>query len=84
MSNKTYPIGGYAPGNYYGKCSTCKQEYQGDKRSFQCEPCGTASQAEYDALTLEEKEERHKRNVELYNQFIKDQFGNPSNTTNNE
>lgn len=69
---KKYPIGGYAPGNYYGTCSTCNEEYQGDKRAFQCESCGTKSQKEYDALTDEEKEERIRKNIEAYNQFIKE------------
>jgi hypothetical protein len=69
---KKYPIGGYAPGNYWNKCGTCNVEFIGDKRAYQCEPCGTKSQAEYDALTEEEKEERIKRNVEVYNQFIKE------------
>ena len=37
-----YPIGGYAPGNYMCYCSTCKIEFQGDKRASQCEPCAVA------------------------------------------
>lgn len=68
---KKYPIGGYAPGNYWNKCGTCNVEFTGDKRAYQCEPCGTKSQAKYDTLTDEEKEEQIKRNVEVYNQFIK-------------
>jgi len=72
MTEKKYPIGGYAPGNYWGKCSTCKKEFHGDKRAFQCEPCGTASQEEYDSLTEEEKIERGKKAMEAYNKFIKE------------
>lgn len=34
-----YPIGGYAPGNYVGTCTACKEEFIGDKRAVQCEPC---------------------------------------------
>ena len=34
-----YPIGGYAPGYYMCNCSTCKKQFQGDKRAVQCEPC---------------------------------------------
>ena len=34
-----YPIGGFAPGNYFRKCTNCKQEFTGDKRAVQCEPC---------------------------------------------
>ena len=39
QESKTYPIGGYAPGNYFCKCVTCKKEFTGDKRAVQCEPC---------------------------------------------
>ena len=34
-----YPIGGYAPGNYQCRCLNCKEYFQGDKLSVQCEPC---------------------------------------------
>lgn len=34
-----YPIGGFAPGNYMCKCITCSDEFFGDKRAVQCEPC---------------------------------------------
>jgi hypothetical protein len=34
-----YPIGGFAPGNYFCKCQNCETEFTGDKRSVQCEPC---------------------------------------------
>lgn len=64
-----YPQGGYAPGNYYCNCSTCNEKFQGDKRSFQCEPCGTKSQAEWDALTPDEQAERVRRNIEIYREF---------------
>lgn len=37
--HKQYPIGGYAPGNYYCTCASCKTMFQGDKRAVQCEPC---------------------------------------------
>jgi hypothetical protein len=36
---KQYPIGGYAPGNYMCTCVICKQQFFGDKRAVQCEPC---------------------------------------------
>ena len=40
MENESkYPIGGYAPGNYMCNCTTCKTQFQGDKRAVQCEPC---------------------------------------------
>lgn len=70
---KKYPVGGYAPGNYWNKCGTCNVQFVGDKRSFQCEPCGTKSQAEWDALTPEQQEERVQRNIEIYREFEKQQ-----------
>lgn len=39
MSDNKYPIGGYAPGNYTCKCTTCGERFMGDKRAVQCEPC---------------------------------------------
>ncbi len=38
-----YPIGGYAPGNYYCTCSICGIKFQGDKRAVQCESCAVES-----------------------------------------
>ena len=35
-----FPIGGYAPGWYIGKCCVCKEGFIGDKRATQCLPCG--------------------------------------------
>lgn len=39
MSEKKYPIGGYAPGDYKCNCCICGTEFNGDKRAVQCEPC---------------------------------------------
>lgn len=40
MSTKIiYPIGGFAPGNYMNTCTECKEDFIGDKRAVQCEPC---------------------------------------------
>jgi hypothetical protein len=39
MEEIKYPIGGFAPGDYMCKCVTCKEQFHGDKRSVQCEPC---------------------------------------------
>jgi len=56
---KQYPIGGYAPGNYYCTCVTCKIMFQGDKRAVQCEPCAIkTTQEEPKQETLEEAAER--------------------------
>jgi hypothetical protein len=52
---KKYPIGGYAPGNYHNRCSTCERSFFGDKRSVQCESCAVESLREilrpYDQAT---------------------------------
>src|ERR1044072_301725 len=43
---KKYPIGGYAPGDYWHKaCKTCSKEFTGDKRAWNCEPCGEITAA---------------------------------------
>jgi hypothetical protein len=39
MKVKTWPLGGYAPGNYYCKCCFCGNDFTGDKRSAQCLEC---------------------------------------------
>lgn len=43
MSKIKYPILGYAPGDYSGKCVSCDQEFMGDKYARQCEPCAINS-----------------------------------------
>lgn len=73
MTEVKYPIGGYAPGEYYCTCGTCNERFIGAKRSFQCLPCGTKSEAEWNALTPEQQEERLKKNLEAYNEFINQQ-----------
>lgn len=39
MEEIKYPVGGFAPGYYMCKCVNCKEEFKGDKRATQCEPC---------------------------------------------
>jgi hypothetical protein len=44
---KKYPIGGYAPGDYRHKaCKTCGKRFNGDKKAWNCEPCGEKNAAE--------------------------------------
>ena len=70
---KQYPIGGYAPGNYYRNCFHCGKQFMGDKEAFQCEPCAIADKEAYDALNNEERAEHDKRFQEavkaVFNQF---------------
>lgn len=57
MSKKSkvnYPIGGFAPGHYISKCSLCAEEFIGDKRSVQCEPCAINSVVEENIKTRKE------------------------------
>lgn len=65
QKEKKYPIGGYAPGNYYCKCSSCGYEFQGDKRAVQCEPCAVADKEKFDALPPEEQEALMKKNASI-------------------
>lgn len=39
MTDKKYPIGGYAPGSYRCQCRDCGGMFVGDKNAVQCEPC---------------------------------------------
>ena len=47
-----YPIGGYAPGNYYSECVNCKEEFIGDKLARQCEPCAINAVNKSNSLSL--------------------------------
>lgn len=50
--NRQYPIGGYAPGGYIGKCRSCDKQLEFvDKRAWQCEVC-----ALWDALAVKDAE----------------------------
>jgi len=49
-----YPIGGFAPGNYSGKCANCKEEFIGDKRAVQCEPCAINAVNKSNTLSMAE------------------------------
>ena len=31
--------GGWAKGNYYGKCCLCENQFTGDKQAVHCAPC---------------------------------------------
>jgi hypothetical protein len=68
---KTYPIGGYAPGNYQCQCCKCGNKFVGDKRAVECEPCAIKDKEAFDALSPEEQDEIVKRNVELVNNLLK-------------
>lgn len=66
MENK-YPIGGYAPGNYHNRCTTCERSFFGDKRAVQCEPCAVAAKERFDKLDPNEQELLIKRNAMIAN-----------------
>lgn len=65
MSEKKYPIGGYAPGNYHNRCSTCERSFFGDKQAIQCEPCAMEAKARFDALPIEEQMQLVKKNAQI-------------------
>lgn len=52
--NPKYPIGGYEPGNYTCKCYICGNEFQGDKRAVQCEPCAVKATQSPSAQSVEQ------------------------------
>lgn len=64
---KKYPIGGYAPGDYYCTCATCKTQFQGDKMAVQCEPCAVTAKERFDKLDPNEQELLIKRNARIAN-----------------
>lgn len=70
MTTKQYPIGGYAPGNYYNHCSTCGKEFQGDKMAVQCEPCAVKGKTKFDAMTDDEKSLHIEKAVEAMNKLF--------------
>lgn len=72
MSKKKYPIGGYAPGNYYCKCCVCGNNFQGDKRAVECEPCAVKAMEAFDSLSKEERVELIIRNAEVVKQLLDD------------
>ena len=70
-----YPIGGYAPGNYMCNCSTCKTQFQGDKRAVQCEPCAVKmiqKQHLIDMMKQDEELGMYDETFDEYLQRVKD------------
>lgn len=50
MTDKKYPIVGYAPGTYQCKCVTCGNMFIGDKQAVQCESCARKSIVEHELI----------------------------------
>ena len=67
-----YPIGGYAPGNYMCNCSTCKTQFQGDKRAVQCEPCAIKMIQEQNIIDMMKGDEE----LGLYDEIQPEQIWN--------
>jgi len=79
MENKSkYPIGGYAPGNYMCNCSTCKTQFQGDKRAVQCEPCAVKMVEKQKTAEKEHKEDNYNHLDWMYNRMIHVHNENPN------
>lgn len=70
MEEKKYPIGGFAPGNYQGKCYKCGYFFLGDKRAVECESCAVAAKEKFDALSPEEQAELVKKNVQIASEMF--------------
>lgn len=45
----------YGSGNYYGRCSSCGEQFQGHKMALSCKPCAEKDVTDYNALTQEER-----------------------------
>jgi hypothetical protein len=76
MDKNKYPIGGFAPGNYKCGCCQCGGGFIGDKRAVECEPCAVAARQKFDAISPAEQGRVLKRNVEIYNEFVKNYCSN--------
>jgi predicted nucleic acid-binding Zn-ribbon protein len=70
MTERKYPVGGFAPGNYYCHCTSCGVRFRGDKRALQCEPCGIKSEEWFNSLTDEEKAEHTRKALEEYKKIF--------------
>jgi hypothetical protein len=51
------PIGGWAPGNYCGKCRNCGGEFTGDKRALHCQSCGIKTELAFLRQTVSDASE---------------------------
>lgn len=73
MTKIKYPIGGYAPGNYFCKCQSCSEDFTGDKRSNQCEPCAINALNENNSKAQLELYKLKKAlvNIKISNEIIK-------------
>lgn len=69
MTSIKYPILGYAPGSYYCRCTTCGDQFTGDKRAVQCQPCAINALSESHSLSLERIGELEKE-VEFWKQKL--------------
>lgn len=54
----TWPLNGHAPGNYMCRCLSCKQQFQGDKRAYQCLDCAVRQVQSLLSTLLAERERR--------------------------
>jgi hypothetical protein len=59
----TWPLNGYAPGNYWCRCLTCNDDFQGDKRAYQCLECAVSQIRGLLADLLSERERRTAQGV---------------------
>jgi hypothetical protein len=56
---------GWAPGDYVGKCRTCGEAWEGDKRCMVCRPCAEAAR-DADLVRLRDEVARlHRDNFRL-------------------
>lgn len=52
VEGRSYPLHGYAPGNYMNFCFNCRQQFIGAKGALRCEPCAEYMDDEIKKLDL--------------------------------
>lgn len=67
-----YPISGFQPGYHMDICSTCENDYVGDKKSTQCEICAINEVINYVEITDEESlKDKLDGLIEYYSKMLK-------------
>ena len=56
---------GYVDGSYMCRCITCKESFEGSKRSLRCRSCASIAAIEWNSLTEQEQADRRVGNAAL-------------------
>ena len=63
---------GYADGTYICRCITCKESFEGSKRSLRCRSCASIAATEWNSLTEQEQADRRAGNAALIEKHYRD------------